>query len=185
MRVALIKISSILNYAGDNNMFIRSLFSALFLMSSFSVASADQFFLDFTINQGDRKNEGGKFFVSNNQYVWSKGTKRTYAKVRCMKKSSGQHQSFSMLDLFSGVRITHELDGGEVKLTVVRNTVQPVLKELRSLAKDECRELSPIVTTTTQQYSFPAKTSKGIQYAFGEKYTFNVKLNEIGFSKNK
>jgi len=165
-------------------MLIRSLFLAIFLMPSVSAVAAEQFFVDFKIIKDDRKIEWGKFYVTNKQHVWSKGLKRTYAKVSCVHRVSGKQQkTVSMIDLFSGVRVTHKLDGGEVKLKVVRNTAQPVLKEIRALGKDECRELSPIVTTITQHYSLPAKTGVSEQYVFSEKLTFNVKLYEMGGSK--
>ena len=165
-------------------MLIRSLFLAIFLITSVSAVAAEQFFVDFKIIKDDRKIEWGTFYVENKQHVWSKGIKRTYAKASCVQRASGKQQkTVSMIDLFSGVRVTHKLDAGEVKLKVVRNTVQPVLKEIRALGKDECRELSPIVTTITQHYSLPAKNGVSEQYAFSEKLTFNVELHEMVDSK--
>jgi len=164
-------------------MLIRILFLSVFLIPTAFANGSEQFLLDFKITQGERKIEMGKFFVNNKQHVWSKGVKRTYAKVSCLQQSSGKIQkTFSMLDLFSGVRIMHLLEGDKVKLTVTRNTVQPALKEIRALGKNECKNLSPIVTTTTQHYTLPAKAGANEQYAFGKNSTFNANIIVIDSS---
>ncbi|MCW9013132.1 MAG: hypothetical protein OQL06_05055 [Gammaproteobacteria bacterium] len=164
-------------------MFIRLLLLGIFFTSPISASGAERYILDFKLNQGQKKIEWGKSFVTSKKYTWNKGLKRTYLKVRCEQQASGKTQkSLSLIDQFSGLRITHQLEGNEVKLTVVRDVVQPRLTEIRALGKDECREISPGVTTTSQSYSFPARPGTSEQRLFGEDMTFQITLQLIGAS---
>lgn len=54
------------------------------------------------------------------------------------------------MEHFAGLSVTHQLVGGNIELTVVRKVVQPRLIEIRALGKSECRDLSLVVTSTTQ-----------------------------------
>ena len=80
------------------------------------------------------------------------------------------------MDYFAGLSVTHQLVGGNIELTVVRNIAQPRLIEIRALGKSECRDLSPVVTSTTQTYHFPAEGNIHEPRPFGENMTFRVTL---------
>ena len=114
---------------------------------------------------------------SEMQNIWSKGLKRSYLKLRCNLNESGRLQKFySTVDYFSGLRVTHQLAENEVVLTVVRTVVQPRLTEIRALAKNECKDLSPIVTTTTLSFSLPAVDGNTESRPFGEDMIFRTAL---------
>ena len=166
-------------------MLIRSLFLAIFLMPPVSAVAAEQFIVNFKLTQGKRVIERDNFYVEKTQHLWTKGINRTYVKLSCIKNKSGElEKKFSMSEIFTGYRIIHILDGDEVKLTVVRKTVVPALKEIRTLADNECRELSPITTIITKQYKLSTKTAVSEEHAFDDKLTLHLKLNEIASSKN-
>jgi len=161
-------------------MLIRILFLAVCLAPSFTAVAADQLLLDFKILQAERKIEQGKIMVTDKKHVWSRGLKRTYVKIRCVENSTGKiHKSYSMVDLFSGVRVTHQLDSNQIKLSVVRTTVQPRLQEIRALEKNECKDLSPIVNTISQDYTLPLNIDTNHQQAFGDKMIFQMSIHRI------
>ena len=149
-------------------------------MPSVSAVAADQFVVNFKFMLGERIIERDNFYVENTQHLWTKGINRTYVKLSCIQNESGElEKRFLMSEIFTGFRIIHILDGDEVKLTVVRKTALPVLKEIRALADDECRELSPVTTITTRQYTLSAKTGVSEQHTFDENLTLHLKLSEI------
>ena len=57
----------------------------------------------------------------------------------------------------AGMPVTHQLAEGNVELTVVRSVVQPRLTEIRALARSECKDLAPIITTATETSTFAVK----------------------------
>ena len=167
-------------------MVIRFLILTVLISASTAVAATEKYIMDFTVNQGQKKVEWGKTYITPKIHTWSKGLKRTYLQLRCNQQATGKIQkSLTLVDHFSGVRITHQLVEKQVKITVVRDIVQPRLTEIRALGKDECRDISPGITTTTQSYSFPARSGTSEQRLFGEDLTFQITLQKIGASNKQ
>ena len=161
-------------------MIIRFLLFAIFLILTTSVIAAEQLLLDFKLSQGERKIEAGKALVSQKLNIWSKGVKRSYLKLRCKQLESGKTEKlYSTVDHFDGLQITHQLVDGKVELIVVRNTVQPRLAEIRRLSKKECRDMFPIVSTTTETYSLAAKGGINESRSFGDNMTFWASIQFI------
>ena len=117
----------------------------------------------------------------NHPGPWSSGLERSYLKLRCIQKKSGKMQKqFSTMEHFSGLRVTHGLAGQEIELTVVWDVVQARLMEIRALSKEECKELSPVVTTATETFRFPAKSGLDESVPFGENIVFRVTAQALG-----
>lgn len=60
-------------------------------------------------------------------------------------------------ELLRWFRHHHQLAGNNVELIATRTGVKPRLAEIRPPAMNECKDLSPVVTTTTQAYILPAE----------------------------
>lgn len=160
---------------------IRFMLFGVLLVAVTSVCAAERYFVKIELTQDDKVIERGNILVSGKQSTWSKGVKRSYLKLRCNLKEPGRLQKFySTVDYFSGLRITHQLVDDHVELTVVQNIVQPRLVEIRALAKNECKDLPPIVTTTTQLYRYPAKDGISEHLPFGEHMTFRATIQSLG-----
>jgi hypothetical protein len=166
---------------GEYSMRIRFMLFGVLLVAVTSACAAEQYLLKFELAQGEKVIERGNILVSGKQNTWSKGLKRSYLKLRCDLNESGRMQKFySTTDYFSGLRVTHQLVSDHVELTVVRNIVQPRLVEIRALAKSECKDLSPIVTATTQLYKHPAKDGVSERLPFGEHMAFRATIQSLG-----
>ena len=133
------------------------------------------------LTQADKLIDRGNAIISHKQKTWRKGLKRSYLKLQCDLKEQGKlKKMYSTEDHFDGLRVTHQLAGNNVELTVVRTVVQPRLVEIRALARNECKDLSPVVTTTTQTYSFAAEHGLDESSPFGENIIFRVALQSVG-----
>jgi len=66
-----------------------------------------------------------------------------------------------------------------VELTVVRNLMQPRLTEIRAQSRNECKDLSPVISTTTLSYSFPAEDGVTETRPFGNDMTFRSTLQSV------
>lgn len=143
--------------------------------------AAERFLMNFELIQGENKVEWGRTFVSHKPYTWSKGLRRSYLRLRCKADASGKVQKlYSTVDHFAGLRITHKLIGERVEVTVIRDVVQSRLAEIRAVPKGACKELAPIVTTTTETYAFPAQDESSVSQPFGEAMAFKARLQSIG-----
>ena len=163
---------------------IRFILLGILLTIAASVNAAERFLLNLELTQGKNKIEMGRTFVSQKPHTWSKGSKRSYLKLGCHQQESGKTQKlYSTVDHFAGLRVTHQLAGNNVELTVVRNVVQPRLVEIRALAKNKCKDLSPIVTTISESYIFPAKDGIDEARPFGENMTFRVTLQSAEWNR--
>jgi hypothetical protein len=159
---------------------MRYLLFGLFLTATAAASSAERFALKVELTQGEKLIERGNSIVTRKAYTWSKGLKRSYLRLRCDQQVPGkQKKLYSTVDHFAGLLVTHQLTGNTVELTVVRNLVQPCLTEIRALAMTECKELSPVVTTTTLSYSFPAEDGITETRPFGEDMTFRSTLQSV------
>jgi len=161
-------------------MTMRFYLLGMLLTLAASVSAAERFELNFDITQGQKKIDWGRTFVSQKPHTWSKGSKRSYLKLRCHQQESGKTQKlYSTVDHFAGLLVTHQLAGGNVKLTVVRSTVQPRLVEIRALPRNECKDLSPIVNTTSETYIYTAEDGVDEARPFGKNMTFRAALRSV------
>jgi len=161
-------------------MIIRFILFGIFLTVATYVSAAEQFQLSFKLTQNGKIIEQGNAVISQKLHSWNKGIKSSYLKLRCHELKSGVMQKrYTTVDHFNGLVVTHQLVENNVKLTVVRNVVQPRLIEIRALTKSECREMSPVVSTTTQVYSFHVNDSIIESSLFGENMTFQVTLKPV------
>jgi len=132
-------------------MTMRLLLLGMLLTTTTYAGAVERFFsLKFELIHNPKTIERGNVIVSKEPHTWSKGLKRSYLRLRCNQLESGKTEKLlSTVDLFAGLRVTHQLVGSNIELTVVRNIVQPRMVEIRALAKNECKDLYPAVTTTT------------------------------------
>lgn len=159
---------------------LRFILFGMFLITMTSASAAERFLLEFELTKGESSIESGKVFITQKQRTWSKGLQRSYLRLRCQPEVSGEVKKlYSTVDHFAGLRITHQLAGDNIALTVVRSLVQPRLTEIRALARSECKDMSPIVTTTTQSYSIFAKDGDSASRPFGEQMAFRIRLQSI------
>ncbi|MFW2373270.1 MAG: hypothetical protein ACN4GM_09120 [Gammaproteobacteria bacterium] len=158
-------------------MIIRLLLLASFITMAGNANATQRFVLDFSLIQGETKIESGKLVATKKFNTWSKGVKRSYLKLRCHQNTTGKIEKlYSTVDYFDGLTISHQLLAGKVELTVVRNSVQPRLLEIRALSRTECKDMSPVVSTTSETYSFPANDGLSESRPFGENMIFRVVL---------
>lgn len=157
-------------------MIVRFLLFCIFLTATTSVIATEQFLINFELVRGGNPPERGIILVSEKQHTWSKGLKRSYLRLRCQQTEAEKIQKlYSTVDLFAGLSVSHQLVENKVQLTVVRTDVKPRLDEIRALPKNECKELSPIVTTVTQHYSFSSIIDGAREtWHFSENATFQV-----------
>ena len=161
-------------------MFTRFILFVLLIAATTCVSATERFSLSFELNQSEKMIEQGRAVVSGKQRTWSKGLQRSYLKLRCNQLESGKTEKlFSTVNHFAGLRITHQIAGDKVELSVVRNVVAPRLAEIRALARNECKDLSPIVTTT-KTYSFPAEDGINESSPFGESLVFRATIQSVG-----
>ena len=165
-------------------MILRLLLLCMLFTIMMPAGAAERFVMKFELTQDEKIVYKGRMIVSEKTRNWSNGIKQSYLQLRCKPLNSGRLQRmYSNIDSFSGLRITHHIVGSNVELTVARNIVQPRLDEIRAVArKNECKEMLPIITTTSESYKFPTKDSAFESRPFGEKMMFSVKLERL--SKN-
>ena len=161
-------------------MLIRFLLLVTRLSTGVSVNAADLWLLRFELNQDKYRVEVGTAYVSQKPGSWSKGFKRRYLKMHCQQLPTGEIQKqYSTKDYFAGLQVSHQLDDNTIVLTVVRTTVKPSLARIQALSENECKNLSPIVTTTTETYRFDAKKGMDESRPFGKSMTFRATLQAM------
>ena len=152
------------------------LFGVFFSVTNSAIA-AEKFLLNFELVKGGSIVERGKILVSEKPHIWSKGLKRSYLQLRCQQRETGGMQKlYSTVDLFNGLSVSHQRVDDNLKLIVVHSMVKPRLTEIHDLAKNECKDMSPIVPTVTQTYSYPAKAVTKEQRPFSDNITFRVTI---------
>lgn len=159
-------------------MIIRFLLFAILFTATVSASATEQFLVNFElVRDGSSVLERGKLLVSEKPHTWSKGLKRSYLKLRCQQTETGKMQKlYSTVDLFDGLSVSHQLVANNVELTVVSSAIKPRLAEIHALSKSECKEMSPIVTTVSQKYIFPATDGTKDSWSFSENNTFQVTI---------
>ena len=155
---------------------IRFFLFAIILTTTASATAGERLLMNFEIVSGANTLHWGKVFVTEKKSSWSKGLKRSYLKLRCQQKDTeGMRKTYSTVDLFDGLRISHQRVENKIKLTVILSTVKPRLTEIRALSRDECKDMSPIVTSVTKSYNIPAAGS-GETLLLSEDITFRYTL---------
>ena len=158
-------------------MYIRFLSLSLLLTTVTSAISAERFQMNFELTQNGKILKWGRTIVTTKPHTLSKGLKSSYLKLSCRTQESGKIQkSLASVDLFAGMHIAHQIIGDKVELKVIKITVQPRLKEIRALTKNDCKDMSPIITSTTHSYSLPSEKGINESRAFGEGMIFRASL---------
>ena len=155
----------------------RFLLFGIFLTVATSAIAEEQFLVNFELVKGGTIVERGKILVSEKPHIWSKGLKRSYLKLHCQQKETGGVQKlYSTVDLFYGLSVSHQRVEDNIQLTVVRSMIKPRLAEIHALAKNECSDMSPVVSKVTQTYSYSAKATFNEQRPFSEDISFRVTI---------
>lgn len=158
----------------------RILLLTVSLLFPFSVFSADRFWFNFEMTYPDGRIERGKTFSHSKSVTWSNGLTKSYLKLACREKKSGKiERLYSTVDYFSGLQINHKIVDHHIELKVFRQTVKPSLEEIRGLPPSECKEMSPIVNSVTENYRFPATDGLDEVRPFGNDMKFRVKLRQL------
>ena len=158
----------------------RYLLFGICLMMTNPLVAAERFLVNFDLFKGKSLIESGRLLVSEKPKTWSKGLKRSYLKLTCHKNESGRvEKRYSNVDHFSGFKVKHRIVDNTVELIAERSSVKPRLIEIRVVAKNECKELAPIVTTTRQTYSYPAMGVISESRPFDDKMTFQVTIKSM------
>ena len=159
---------------------LRYLLICFLLTTTSSVLAESQFLLAFDLTQNGKTLERGHALVSKKQHVWRRGFKRSYLKLSCHQTDSGKLQKlYSTVDHFSGLRVTHQLVENNAVLTVFYNVVQPRLSAIRALANSECKNMSPLVITTTKTFRFAVKMDHNGTHTFGKGMIFKTRSLQL------
>ena len=161
-------------------MILRVLFTMLLLTMLMPVHAAERKLIKFDLLKGKNILVTGKDYTSEKPHTWSKGALRSYLELSCQKNVSGKVEKlYSTIDHFSGLRVTHKLSGENIEIKVVRILVKPRLIEIRALPKNECKDMAPILTITTESYLYPAIDGNSEARLFGEGMTFRSILTTL------
>lgn len=158
----------------------NTLLLLLLLITPFPLHAADGFQLNFEFTYSDGRIERGKFYTTNKQHSWQKGLEQSYLKLTCRTHSDGRiERLYSTIDYFSGLRMIHKIVGDEIEISLLHQTVQSRLTEIRELPKKKCRELLPIVNTKSEIYRLKAVDGGEDTRAFGDKMSLRVTIQKI------
>ena len=158
----------------------RYLLLGMCLMMTSPLVAAERTLIDFELIKGKIVIENGRLLVSEKPRTWSQGLKRSYLKLGCRQLESGRvEKRYSNVDYFSGFSVKHRIVDNTLALIAERSSVKSRLKEIRALAKDECKELAPIVTTTKQTYNYPATGVKSESRLFDDQMTFRITIKSM------
>ena len=150
------------------------------LMTMTSLIAAERFMVDFELLKGKRVIESGRLLVTEKSRTWGRGLTRSYLKLSCQQNESGKvEKRYSNVDQFSGFTVKHRIVDNNLELIAERSSIKPRLIEIRVVAKNDCKELAPVVTSTRQIYSIPAVGGTKESHPFDEKTTFRVTLKAI------
>lgn len=145
------------------------------------VCAAERFYVEFELTQDGVVINRGNDHVTKKQHTWSKGLKSSYLKLRCDRTDPQKpRKTYSTVDHFAGLRVTHQLTEDRIELTVARSVVQNRRVEIHDLPKNQCEDIAPILTTVTDTYSFPAKYGTNVSYKFGETMKFRIIVPAMG-----
>ena len=159
---------------------MRVVFFLTALLSAHSYAN-ERYYVSFDLLKDGKVLKHGNDYVTSRRGVWDSGHTHSYLKLRCEQDKSGRPvKMFSTVGHFDGVRLTHRLIGDQIEVNVLWSKVKNRRIEIHDLGKKECANLSPIVTTITQSYTYPARTGPGDNRAFGNNMTFRLTVESSG-----
>ena len=145
------------------------------------VYANDRYFISFSLAQNGNVLQRGSDYVTSRPGVWNSGQTHSYLKLQCEKNKSGKLvKLFSTVTHFDGVRLTHRLVGDQIEVNVLWSEVKNRRAEIHKLGENECSSLSPIVTTITQSYTFPANIGVVDIQPFGETMNFKLAIESGG-----
>ena len=154
-------------------MIIRYLLLSMLLTITGLATASDRLYVRFELKQGESIAARGNDYTTKKPHTWSKGIKSSYLRLRCEVTEPGKFKKFfSTVDHYAGTRVTHQLVGDKVEVTVSRSTVKSQRAEIHDLPKDKCENLAPVVATTTETYSFNEKECVNQTRPFGENMSF-------------
>lgn len=160
---------------------LRFLLFVTLFSTSVSICAAERVLMNFEFLAGGKIINQGNAIVSIKKKTWKKGLQRNFLKLSCRPNESGNiKKAYSTIELFTGLKITHQLIEKNIELTVVRTVGQPRVAEIRALPEGKCEDLSPLFTTTTQTYTLPVKNGLNESRPFDESTTFRARLRLIG-----
>lgn len=147
-----------------------------------NVHATERFFLKFEFMTGNKIVNKGNAIVSSTKKTWQKGLQRSFLTLSCHKNETDGtiEKIYATIDHFTGLEVTHQLVGDIVELRVVKTVGIPRLTEIRALHDGECKDLSPLFTTTTQEYRLPVSSDVEDVHKFDEKTILRTKLQAIG-----
>jgi hypothetical protein len=148
---------------------------------SASTSANERYYINFDLLQNGKVIERGNDYVTRKLGGWNSGHTSSYLKLRCDPGKSGKpEKNFSTTDHFSGVRLAHRLIENQIEVTVLQSQVKNRRVEIYGLAKSECKNLAPIVTTVTESYTFPARTGLSETRSFGDTMSFKYTIKSAG-----
>lgn len=158
-------------------MFARLLSIGVLIFISSVACANERLAIQFTLMLDEALIHKGSILVSPKISGWNKGLKKSYLKLRCKELPDGSiEKSLSTVDLFDGLQLTQQKINDSIELNVVLSNVKPRLLEIKKLAKNECVDLSPVVTKTTEKYNFVATKGTKEPQLFGTSMIFKANI---------
>ena len=153
----------------------------IFLPSMNTLGAAERLYIQFELSQKDVVINRGNDHATHKPHSWNRGLSSSYLRLRCEQVETGKFKKmYSLVDHFSGLRVTHRLVEDSIEVTVYHSVVQNRRAEIHDLPKHQCRELAPIVTVVKETYNFPAKTGLNEVRKFGENMNFRLAVKSVG-----
>jgi len=159
-------------------MLIRILFIAVLLIVGNAVGAKERLMINFELMQDKVIVEQGFVLVTSTLRGWNKGMQTSYLKLTCKPLANGKVEKlFSTVNLFDGLKVTHQKLGDSIELTVVLNNVTSRFNEIHNLPANQCKDMSPVLTTTVETYQFDTKKGVLESRAFGDSMIFTHTVN--------
>lgn len=149
------------------------------LMASTCQAADERILLSFELTQNGKPVSSGTTIISTKMQSWSKGLKRSYIQLKCKKHGDKTVRSYSTVEHFHGLVITHQQQGDTVSLDLTNTTVVPSFSEISKLKPEECRDLKPTLTHFHSRLELPAENAAGKEKSLDEGYLFRYTLTTI------
>jgi len=161
-------------------MVLRVLSLMMLSLCSGSLLAEETYYLQFELFKFQQKVDSGKDYVSTMDHTWSKGLQRNYLKLSCTRDASGRNiKTYTTVEHFAGIRVTHHIAAGNLYLKLTRLEVQPRVTEIRALPKNECREMAPVVASVSENYVTPLSNAGNKNYPFGKEMSIRISLSPL------
>lgn len=159
-------------------MFFRLLFLGIVFIVSNGANAAQRSMVNFELLQDQQVQNHGYVLVSEKLKAWNKGLQTSYLKLQCKPLPTGKTEKLlSTVNLFDGLRVTHQKLNGSIVLTVELSKVKPRLVEIRKLSAGECIDLAPILTKTVETYKIADNKGTESIYTFGQSMQVKLSVN--------